>query len=157
MLGPQRIANLQAVKQIGLEPARQGHDDAVMQKIQAAGFDELLLNEEIRIAKSGALYQPNSAITPAEKALINFQNWGTPQKLRANYKAKVDKAMRNNITLAEFVDDAVQGLAMEYAQRNLSDADFADGGKVWQELRERIFRAVTEHEVGHTLGLRHNF
>jgi hypothetical protein len=157
MLGDKRIAMLNAVKQVGLQPVQEGHDDAVMQKIQAAGFDQLLINEEIRIAKSGSLYQPNSALTPEEKAVINFASWGTPQKLLNSIRSKIDKAMRANLTLAEFADDAVQGLATEYAQRNFTDADFADGGKVWQELRERIFRAVTEHEVGHTLGLRHNF
>ena len=42
------------------------------------------------------------------------------------------------------------GTALEYKGRTDYDV-------IWNEMRNRTFRAVMAHEVGHTLGLRHNF
>lgn len=51
--------------------------------------------------------------------------------------------------MAEFLDDGVIGLALE----------IRDWEKVerWAYLRKAIYETVMLHEVGHTLGLRHNF
>ncbi|MEQ1568765.1 MAG: zinc-dependent metalloprotease [Myxococcota bacterium] len=52
---------------------------------------------------------------------------------------------------AGFVDSSLVGLARDYASRGLSyDEIVAD-------VRTNTFREVMLHEVGHTLGLRHNF
>lgn len=66
---------------------------------------------------------------------------------------------------AAMVDDSTIGLARELARKYAGA--FQAGGpaaeqerlqkQVWQELREHILRGVLEHEVGHTVGLRHNF
>lgn len=62
---------------------------------------------------------------------------------------------------ASLVDDSVVGLAKEMAKKYASKGSPAevetDQKKMWQELREHILRGVLEHEVGHTVGLRHNF
>ena len=54
-----------------------------------------------------------------------------------------------NVFLAEFIDDAVIGRAMEL--KGLPRAE------VYRIIREDIYRAVTLHEIGHTVGLTHNF
>lgn len=52
---------------------------------------------------------------------------------------------------ASFTDSALLGLARDYSRRGLSyDEIVAD-------VRVQSFREVMLHEVGHTLGLRHNF
>jgi hypothetical protein len=61
-----------------------------------------------------------------------------------------NRASNRTLWLAEFSDTATLGLAKHYAGRTDYDA-------IWQELREAIYEAVMEHEVGHTIGLRHNF
>ncbi|MFN7131991.1 MAG: zinc-dependent metalloprotease, partial [Myxococcales bacterium] len=84
---------------------------------------------------------------------------------------RLQAAAKDNVWLAEFSDDAVAGLALELkkrvddALRGIDPADRAqyEGAKAAVRaelktlLKNRIFQAVTEHEVGHTVGLRHNF
>ena len=62
--------------------------------------------------------------------------------------------MMRNITLREFVDDSVQGLALELWKKHGAKKDYQ---AMYQQLRELVFRGLAEHELGHTLGLRHNF
>jgi hypothetical protein len=50
----------------------------------------------------------------------------------------------------EYLDDTVVGIAQAYAGRT-------DYDQIWEEVRGLIYEGVMEHEVGHTLGLRHNF
>lgn len=56
------------------------------------------------------------------------------------------------ILMADFVDDSVIGLALEFP-----GAEEMTREEIYKKLREKIFIGVTLHEVGHTVGLRHNF
>ncbi|MFN7131467.1 MAG: zinc-dependent metalloprotease, partial [Myxococcales bacterium] len=58
---------------------------------------------------------------------------------------------RHNITAADFRDDEVLHRAMTYKQQGKSFAE------IRKEMLAEIFVATTLHEVGHTIGLRHNF
>ena len=51
--------------------------------------------------------------------------------------------------MADFFDPNTSGLAEFFKGR--------DRDEIWQWLREEMYTAVGGHEVGHTLGLRHNF
>jgi hypothetical protein len=57
---------------------------------------------------------------------------------------------RNMYTLG-MADDAMIGLAREYANRGLTDQ------QIYDDARRRIYTAVIAHEVGHSVGLMHNF
>lgn len=57
--------------------------------------------------------------------------------------------MERNITLPEFYDDAVIGKALSLKGRDPQEA--------YKIIREEIFRGVMLHEIGHTLGMTHNF
>ncbi|MBS2018613.1 MAG: zinc-dependent metalloprotease [Deltaproteobacteria bacterium] len=63
---------------------------------------------------------------------------------------------------ASMVDDSVVGLAREMAEKYKNRGNSpAEQEKVqhemWNDMRRHILRGVLEHEVGHTVGLRHNF
>jgi hypothetical protein len=51
--------------------------------------------------------------------------------------------------MEEFADDAILGTALKMAG--------LPADEIYKQLRIAIFRGVAEHEVGHTMGLRHNF
>src|SRR5262249_12345829 len=53
--------------------------------------------------------------------------------------------------MGEFADDAVIGLALKLKGQGLS------GDALFKALRTLIFRGLADHEMGHTMGLRHNF
>ena len=53
--------------------------------------------------------------------------------------------------LAEFDDPSILGLAKAAKAGGLS------GDALYQYLREDIYKGVMLHELGHTVGLRHNF
>jgi hypothetical protein len=55
----------------------------------------------------------------------------------------------NCVYVADFLDDSVIGLALELKDR--------DPEEIYQVLRKEIYRAVTLHEIGHTVGMTHNF
>ena len=58
-------------------------------------------------------------------------------------------AMHGCVYMGDFADDSIIGTAMELSALPPEE--------MFKELRKRIFRGVAEHEVGHTMGLRHNF
>ena len=106
--------------------------------------------------------------TPADKAALSQSAPGTPmppltaeQKERmspaswAALGAKLRQVKRRRLLASNtmyhksFADDAVLGLVESLAN--------SDSNQVWQKLFASVFRSTAEHEVGHTLGLRHNF
>ncbi|MGQ0846366.1 MAG: zinc-dependent metalloprotease, partial [Sporichthyaceae bacterium] len=50
----------------------------------------------------------------------------------------------------DLVAPDVQGLVRKYLRRT-------DYEQIWREIRAEVFASTAEHEIGHTLGLRHNF
>jgi hypothetical protein len=53
------------------------------------------------------------------------------------------------VLMGDFADDSIIGTALELAGLPQDE--------LFKRLRAAIFRGVSEHEVGHTMGLRHNF
>jgi hypothetical protein len=58
---------------------------------------------------------------------------------------------KNCVMLEAFTDPSIIGLALDY------DAGDKTDDEIFKDLRAKIFLGVTLHEVGHTVGLRHNF
>ncbi len=76
----------------------------------------------------------------------------SPELLK-NLQAKRKKAIARSADLMDMIAPDVEGIVKRYALQYEAGQDDA----LWYQLREEIFAAVAEHELGHTLGLRHNF
>jgi hypothetical protein len=60
-------------------------------------------------------------------------------------------AQQQNIYTRNMADDALLGLAREFRRQGMSPEE------VYNEVRRMIYTGVWTHELGHTLGLMHNF
>lgn len=91
---------------------------------------------------------PLPALSKQQLASLSPSRWA-PLSARARLLQRDKLLGSHSITLASFVDDAVMGLAEQYKDKSTDE--------LWPLLFARIFASTAEHEVGHTLGLRHNF
>ncbi len=114
--------------------------------------DRLLTDEVIRALKPstrGLGEDLLSSLSPADRRRLSPANWGTRGAMRARDAARKLKLRRSNLELAEFADQGVAGLAESLV------------GQDWRTVRDTIYKKVfsstAEHEIGHTIGLRHNF
>jgi hypothetical protein len=142
-------------KNLGKRGMRLDHSKvrAKLQAIERTPFEQRLLNDEIvRALKPSVRGRGDGLATnlsPEERARMSPARWGTTGAMRAMNDERRLKIRRSTLTLASFADDAVIGLAESLK------------GQDWQTVRDTVYKAVfrstAEHEVGHTLGLRHNF
>lgn len=155
LLDPKKIERIEMIRENGLEPLAGDplKKDRAIQRMKEYGFDRLLLDDEAILGLS------NGRITPADFANLDrdsvdqFLQDSNPldlHKFQKQHREFIDEAARNNVYLAEFADDAVMATAARFKGRT-------DYDNIWNEIRNEIFRGVMAHEVGHTIGLRHNF
>lgn len=152
LLGESQRNKLDMVRQDGLTEleARIGKTERVRDALKESGLDSLLYDDEyVRGMTQGKL---NVADMTSED-LDQLREEHNPFDLKASLDAetsRVNEFAKANVYLAEFADEAVIGTALDFK-------GVTDYKKIWNEIRNRIFHGVMAHEVGHTLGLRHNF
>ena len=131
---------------------------------------ELLVNDELLRGLAGPLlYQPFGAFDPptglggglgnvapvvpgqiSEEALSAASpvNWGMTSISNEFMKAAYELG-RGGFELADFFDPNLSGWAETFKGQ--------DREVIYDKLRREMFKAIQTHEVGHALGLRHNF
>ncbi|MCB9558385.1 MAG: zinc-dependent metalloprotease [Deltaproteobacteria bacterium] len=160
LMGPRRLSKLEMINKNGLNSlaAKAGHYTNPVDRIKGTWLEKALLDDEMvrglaPYALPGSDARDPKNLSPTEKNLISPLAYlgGEVSKLD---RIRIDRAAKKNMFLAEFADDSVQGLAEEVWKKHGASKDY---DAMWQMLRELIYRGVMEHELGHTLGLRHNF
>lgn len=162
----ERFQDVMAKGVDALAPQVPDLDASRLRRVQGTTLEAMMLpNEWVDRASRGdpSFLQERSAMLreraealgqapPEEGPLGAFSvvNWFGPDALK-DVQALEDLTSRKSLWMANFDDPAIAGLAAEMKDSRLA------GDDLFQALRERVFKAVMLHELGHTVGLRHNF
>ncbi len=118
---------------------------ARLKPLQGTALEEMAKNQYL-----AGIGRPATAPLPTLGGSTSFAQLAGPGLLAERRRARRVLAKRK-LELASFWDNAILGLALRYKEAGKPRAE------IFKDLRARLFKGVAEHEVGHTLGLRHNF
>ncbi|PJB36011.1 MAG: hypothetical protein CO108_24460 [Deltaproteobacteria bacterium CG_4_9_14_3_um_filter_63_12] len=125
---------------------------AASKKIEAAqdaGFSMQAVGEEFQRSVASRLGTTVDQMTKEQKRRFDPLRMLNPTQLNSQRRKQL-AAMARGVCFTDMIDPNVTGLAKAYEGRT-------DYDQIWRELRAELFRSTAVHEVGHTLGLRHNF
>jgi hypothetical protein len=127
-----------------------GIDDQPIKKVKGTTAEKLLLNDDVLPAIIAG-YRPGDAVPDDVFDQAMQKPWLSSQTREQRRQRFQTLAQHGCVYMADFADDAILGTALELGKMHLSNDDLVT------ELRSRIFRGLADHELGHTMGLRHNF
>ena len=120
-----------------------------MDAAREAGHTPMLLTDEVKRALSSRTGRPWDALTDDEQDALDPSRTLNPLAL-GRARALRRAARARSVDMIDMIEPSIQGLVRSYLGRD-------DYDQMWHELRAEVFAATMEHEIGHTLGLRHNF
>ncbi|MAO82277.1 MAG: hypothetical protein CMH50_00105 [Myxococcales bacterium] len=132
----------------GMIEPQDGRAQARLQSLRGSQVEGLLMTPDMQFAMG---IDPNMSLDEDQAEVLSPLTEAFRNDVTLKQKLFEEDAARRNMYLASMADDALLGLAREYAGRNLSPSEIYDA------VRYRIYRAVVAHEVGHSIGLMHNF
>lgn len=121
---------------------------ARLEAIRETPLEERLVTEPVLRAMGRKRSGPGEPVTAAERKRASPLSWSMGQSFRRE-RVRQAKLMSRNVMHARAFDPSLLGIA-----ESLKDTP---PDEVYDTIRRRVFRAVAEHEIGHNLGLRHNF
>ena len=138
---------------------------ASWEKLRGSEIEQLMLVDEIEHAVGegpvGVREALGENVSEEERLdLMSPARIGTKKYVMGDENNRLYRFLSRNITMAEFYDTSYLGFAMQL--KDLMENEWTGSydeklaqARVW--MRQQLYRAVMSHEVGHTLGLRHNF
>lgn len=138
-----------AIDQSGVFGAGAAEADANLLELYASPYDELAWTDE---TVGGYGFDPAQVGVEGLGGLSPFDALD-PLLAAEREQARISAGLHavDLDSEASFSDSTLLGLARDYAARGLTYEEIV------QDVREQSFREVMLHEIGHTLGLRHNF
>ena len=120
-----------------------------LERAREAGISMLVAQEEFEPTLASALGATTTGVDPDELDAFDPARWLTPTHARYARERRMRRIARS-ADYIEMLDPNVAGMAQSYEGRT-------DYDQMWLEIRAELFRATALHEIGHTVGLRHNF
>lgn len=114
--------------------------------IKGTAIEKLLAHPEMKMA---AGFAPDAPIDEPMLDAISPARDGFLAKVQDRERIRLDIAAKRNMYLPEMLDDALMGLAKEVKGKTSEE--------IYDIVRKSVYTAVFAHEVGHSLGLMHNF
>ena len=120
-----------------------------LRALEGSYIEDLMLTDQHMLSASG--YSPGA--TPSQTMLkeASVARGGFAKLARERERLLEQFAESKNMYLPAMADDMLMGLARRYKDQN------ADFPTIYAGVREALYTAVFAHEVGHSLGLQHNF
>ncbi|GAB4302183.1 MAG: hypothetical protein Kow0090_17720 [Myxococcota bacterium] len=129
--------------------------DAVMQRMWNSEIGDRLLTGDVLMAYG---YMPDTKITPELRKDIYNKLIRTDEFRQLRNQVDQRLMSKHCYYSRNFADADLVGVAAEMAVKYKGKlASRERDREIQNELMKRIYFHVTEHEVGHTVGLRHNF
>lgn len=126
--------------------------DAVQRRLdhaREAGASPMLLTEEVKRTLAGRRNQKWEDLPDDVRDQLDPTRMLSPIALKRMERMRA-AARARSADFHDMIAPDIVGLVQKYEGNTDYDA-------IWRAIRADIFAAVAEHEVGHTLGLRHNF
>jgi hypothetical protein len=138
------------------------------ERMKGTPLDAKLLLPEIKTGLGAGVVAPDADVTEDVVDALSLRKTGiaTPNGKRSvqfdksseDYWDRFDRFASRNIYMGDFMDDNYLGLAIMLRDKYQGESnDLTRRLKLWYWMRGYIYEEVTTHEVGHTVGLRHNF
>ncbi|MBK7858091.1 MAG: zinc-dependent metalloprotease [Archangiaceae bacterium] len=137
-----RLTELRKGSLLGTDP---GLASKRLHQLDGTAIEKALLSPDV-LSRRGI--DPRTALSGIDPSKVR------PAQLMSPEHSRVVRDMHRRLSakgvdLAASMDDTAYGFAL--AQKG------KDPQEVWRKIREQMFLSTGLHEVGHTLGLRHNF
>lgn len=114
--------------------------------VKGTPVEAALAHPEMKMAGG---FAPDAKVDDAVLGAISPARDGFLLNVRDRWRIREEVAASRNMYLPEMLDDALMGLARELKGKS--------GDEAYQVVREAVYTAVFAHEIGHSLGLMHNF
>lgn len=121
--------------------------DAVLQQIRGSHLERTMVTEEM-IKMFNPQWMPGDHVTDAMYDRASPLSWAFGQG-REEWIERVRRAERHNVLLGDFMEEQIIGLALQMSELSREE--------LYQQLYHLVFKGVLLHEIGHGVGLRHNF
>ncbi|MBM4784124.1 MAG: hypothetical protein GQE15_41170 [Archangiaceae bacterium] len=145
-LKQQMATRAQALAATQVLGGQAGQTTQRLMKLRGSDLERKLVTPEVLVAHR---QDPRTPVTKGLLERMSPLTRYTPSQHRLQ-QAQRRRLGAHGVDLAEAtLNDAVLGFAL--GQKG------ADPQVVWKRIREQVFLSTALHEVGHTLGLRHNF
>lgn len=126
--------------------------DAKLDALKGSAIEKVMMTDDVLAALVPGYVPGRTKLTDVDPRLLERAsplNW-LSQRAQNQRRDRFQKlAMNGCLYMKDFADDAIMGTAMRLSHLS--------GEELFRTLRAEIFRGLAEHEMGHTVGLRHNF